>query len=134
MFDQTPEQGRPGRVPALNVLGGVLLPCSTEPLTGFFRDGCCNTGPEDHGLHTVCAVMTAEFLSFSKARGNDLSTPMPRYGFPGLKPGDRWCLCAARWKEALDADAAPRVVLEATHLATLHVVSLDDLRRHAVPA
>ena len=134
MFDQTPEQGRPGRVPALNVLGGVLLPCSTEPLTGFFRDGCCNTGPEDHGLHTVCAVMTAEFLAFSKARGNDLSTPMPRYGFPGLKPGDRWCLCAARWKEALDADAAPHVVLEATHLATLHVVSLDDLRRHAVPA
>jgi uncharacterized protein (DUF2237 family) len=132
MFDQTPEQGRPGRAPSINVLGGVLLPCSAEPLTGFFRDACCNTGPEDHGLHTVCAVMTAEFLAFSKARGNDLSTPMPRFGFAGLRPGDRWCLCAARWKEALDADAAPRVVLEATHLATLQIVSLDDLRRHAI--
>lgn len=131
MFDQTPEEGRPGRAPSINVLGGVLLPCSTEPVTGFYRDGCCNTGAEDMGLHTVCAVMTAEFLTFSRSRGNDLSTPMPQYGFAGLKPGDRWCLCASRWKEAFDADAAPQVVLEATHAVTLRVVSLDDLRRHA---
>jgi uncharacterized protein (DUF2237 family) len=131
MFDQTPEEGRPGRAPSINVLGGVLLPCSTEPVTGFYRDGCCNTGAEDMGLHTVCAVMTAEFLTFSRSRGNDLSTPMPQYGFAGLKPGDRWCLCASRWKEAFDADAAPQVVLEATHAVTLRVVSLDDLKRHA---
>jgi uncharacterized protein len=131
MFDQTPEEGRPGRAPSINVLGGVLLPCSTEPVTGFYRDGCCNTGAEDMGLHTVCAVMTAEFLTFSRSRGNDLSTPMPQYGFAGLRPGDRWCLCASRWKEAFDADAAPQVVLEATHAVTLRVVSLDDLRRHA---
>ena len=131
MFDQTPEEGRPGRAPSINVLGGVLLACSTEPVTGFYRDGCCNTGAEDMGLHTDCAVMTAEFLTFSRSRGNDLSTPMPQYGFAGLKPGDRWCLCASRWKEAFDADAAPQVVLEATHAVTLRVVSLDDLRRHA---
>jgi uncharacterized protein (DUF2237 family) len=110
----------------------VLLPCSTEPVTGFFRDGCCNTGPEDRGLHTVCAVMTAEFLAYSKSAGNDLSTPMPQYGFAGLKPGDRWCLCADRWKEAFDAGAAPQVVLEATHAVTLQVVSLADLKQHAV--
>ena len=132
MFDQTPEQGRPGRAPSINVLGGALLPCSVEPLTGFYRDGCCNTGPEDHGVHTVCAVMTEAFLAFSRARGNDLSTPMPAYGFPGLKPGDRWCLCAARWKEAFDAGAAPKVVLAATHAVTLQVVPLADLRAHAV--
>ena len=132
MFDQTPEQGRPGRAPSINVLGGILQPCSVEPLTGFYRDGCCNTGPEDHGLHTVCAVMTAPFLAFSRARGNDLSTPLPQYGFAGLKPGDRWCLCASRWKEAFDAGAAPQVVLAATHSMTLHVVSLADLRAHAV--
>jgi uncharacterized protein len=133
MFDQTPEEGGgSGRSPSINVLGGVLLPCSTEPLTGFFRDGCCNTGPEDRGLHTVCCVLTAEFLAFSKSAGNDLSTPMPQYGFAGLKPGDRWCLCAARWKEALDAGAAPEVVLEATHAVTLQVVSLTDLKKHAV--
>ncbi len=131
MFDQTPEEGRPGRAPSINVLGGVLLPCSTEPVTGFYRDGCCNTGAEDIGLHTVCAVMTAEFLLFSKSRGNDLSTPMPQYGFAGLEPGDRWCLCASRWKEAFDAGAAPLVVLEATHAVTLDVVSLDDLKQHA---
>ena len=131
MFDQTPEEGRPGRAPSINVLGGVLLPCSTEPVTGFYRDGCCNTGAEDIGLHTVCAVMTAEFLMFSKSRGNDLSTPMPQYGFAGLQPGDRWCLCASRWKEAFDADAAPLVVLEATHAVTLRVVSLGDLQQHA---
>jgi uncharacterized protein (DUF2237 family) len=132
MFDQTPEDGGRGRAPSLNVLGGPLLPCSAAPLTGFYRDGCCNTGREDAGLHTVCAVMTVEFLAFSKARGNDLSTPMPEYGFAGLKPGDRWCLCAARWKEALDAGSAPQVVLEATHALTLHVVSLEDLKRYAV--
>ena len=131
MFDQTPEEGRPGRAPSINVLGGVLEPCSTSPVTGFYRDGCCNTGREDVGLHTVCAVMTTEFLAFSKASGNDLSTPMPQYGFAGLKAGDRWCLCASRWKEALDADAAPLVVLEATHATTLHVVSLEALKKHA---
>jgi uncharacterized protein (DUF2237 family) len=132
MFDQTPEQGRPGRSPSVNVLGGILQPCSLDPVTGFYRDGCCNTGGEDVGLHTVCVVMTPEFLAFSKARGNDLSTPMPQYGFAGLKPGDRWCLCASRWKEALDAGAAPQVVLEATHAATLHVVPLEALKKHAV--
>lgn len=132
MFDQTPEQGRPDRrAPSINVLGGVLEPCSTRPVTGFYRDGCCNTGAEDIGLHTVCVVLTAEFLLFSKSRGNDLSTPMPQYGFPGLKPGDRWCLCASRWKEAFDANVAPEVVLEATHAVTLHVVSLGDLKQHA---
>ncbi len=132
MFDQTPEQGRPDRrAPSINVLGGVLEPCSTRPVTGFYRDGCCNTGAEDIGLHTVCVVLTAEFLQFSKSRGNDLSTPMPQYGFPGLNPGDRWCLCASRWKEAFDANVAPQVVLEATHAVTLHVVSLGDLKQHA---
>ncbi len=132
MFDQTPEEGRGGgRLPAINVLGGALLPCSAEPLTGFYRDGCCNTGREDMGLHTVCAVMTQEFLAYSRAQGNDLSTPMPQYGFPGLQPGDRWCLCAARWKEAYDAGRAPQVVLEATHAATLQIVPLDALRKHA---
>jgi hypothetical protein len=132
MFDQTPEQGRPDRrAPSINVLGGVLEPCSTQPVTGFYRDGCCNTGAEDIGLHTVCVVLTAEFLLFSKSRGNDLSTPMPQYGFPGLKEGDRWCLCASRWKEAFEANVAPQVVLEATHAVTLHVVPLADLKQHA---
>ena len=132
MFDQTPEQGRPDRrAPSINVRGGVLEPCSTRPVTGFYRDGCCNTGAEDIGLHTVCVVLTAEFLQFSKSRGNDLSTPMPQYGFPGLNPGDRWCLCASRWKEAFDANVAPQVVLEATHAVTLHVVSLGDLKQHS---
>lgn len=120
--------------PSVNVLGGALLPCSVAPLTGFFRDGCCNTGPEDRGLHVVCAVMTAEFLAFSRRAGNDLSTPMPAYGFPGLKPGDRWCLCAARWEEARRAGAAPQVLLEATHIAALEVCSLEDLRAHAADA
>ena len=128
MFDQASE---PGRQPAINVLGGPIAPCSVQPLTGFYRDGCCNTGVEDVGLHTVCVVLTAEFLAFSKTRGNDLSTPMPRYHFAGLKPGDRWCLCAMRWKEAFEAGAAPQVVLEATHAVTLHVVELADLRKHA---
>ncbi|WP_428661059.1 DUF2237 family protein [Reyranella sp.] len=131
MFDQTPEQGRPGRAPAINVLGGALQICSGEPLTGFYRDGCCNTGREDHGLHTVCSVMSADFLAFSKAAGNDLTTPMPQYGFAGLQPGDRWCLCAERWKEALEAGAAPQVVLEATHAVTLQVVPLEELKKHA---
>lgn len=117
---------------ARNVLGDRLQSCSEAPVTGFYRDGCCNTGPDDLGLHTVCTLMTAEFLEFSRARGNDLSTPMPEMGFPGLKPGDRWCLCAARWKEALDAGMAPRVFLTATHEATLEVVSLEDLKKYAL--
>ena len=119
---------------AKNVLGGELQSCSLDPVTGFFRNGCCETGPHDLGLHTVCVVMTAEFLAFSKAVGNDLSTPVPDYAFPGLKPGDRWCLCAPRWKEALDAGAAPRVVLEATHEETLAIVTLGVLKDHAVSA
>jgi uncharacterized protein (DUF2237 family) len=117
---------------ARNVLGGELLPCSNRPLTGFFRNGCCETGPEDLGLHTVCAVMTSEFLRFSQSVGNDLSTPQPDFGFPGLKPGDRWCLCAPRWKEALDAGVAPPVVLEATHEETLVITPLGILKDHAV--
>ncbi len=117
---------------ARNVLGERLQSCGEAPVTGFYRDGCCNTGADDFGRHTVCALMTAEFLEFSRSRGNDLSTPMPELGFPGLKPGDRWCLCAARWKEALDAGMAPRVVLTATHEATLELVALDDLKRHAI--
>jgi uncharacterized protein (DUF2237 family) len=116
----------------LNVLGGPLGTCSDRPLTGFFRDGCCNTSDEDVGRHTVCAVMTAEFLEFSKAAGNDLSTPHPEFGFPGLQPGDRWCLCAARWRQAWEAGAAPRVVLNATNEATLEVVSLEALKSLAV--
>lgn len=116
---------------AKNVLGGDLVPCSLDPLTGYYRDGCCNTGGDDYGVHTVCAVMTAEFLEFSRSMGNDLSTPMPQYGFSGLKPGDQWCLCASRWAEAFEAGAAPKVVLEATHFATLDFVSLRDLQQHA---
>jgi uncharacterized protein (DUF2237 family) len=119
---------------ARNVLGGELAPCSLDPVTGFFRNGCCETAGEDVGLHTVCAVMTAEFLAFSRAQGNDLSTPRPEFAFPGLKPGDRWCLCAPRWKEALDAGAAPHVVLEATHEETLAIVPLGVLKDHAVSA
>jgi uncharacterized protein len=119
---------------ARNVLGGELQACSTRPVTGFFRNGCCETSHEDVGMHTVCAVMTAEFLAFSAAAGNDLSTPVPEYGFPGLKPGDRWCLCAPRWKEALDAGAAPRVVLDSTHEETLAIVPLGVLKDHAVDA
>jgi uncharacterized protein (DUF2237 family) len=114
-----------------NVLGGPLAVCCTNPMTGFFRTGCCETGAGDHGSHTVCAHLTAEFLTFSKEQGNDLSTPHPEFGFPGLKPGDRWCLCAARWQEALDAGLAPPVLLAATNALALEVVSLDDLRAHA---
>jgi hypothetical protein len=129
-FDETSR--RPGRRPSRNVLGGVLDICSTKPMTGFFRNGCCDTCAEDLGSHTVCAVMTAEFLAFSKSAGNDLSTPRPEYGFAGLKAGDRWCLCAPRWQEALNAGAAPRVVLRATHEGALEHCSLDDLKRHAI--
>lgn len=116
---------------ARNVLGGELVPCSLDPVTGFYRNGCCETGPHDLGLHTVCAVMTESFLAFSKATGNDLSTPRPEFAFSGLKPGDRWCLCAGRWREALDAGMAPQVVLEATHEETLAVVGLGVLKDHA---
>jgi uncharacterized protein (DUF2237 family) len=115
-----------------NVLGGHSGSCSEKPMTGFFRDGCCNTSDEDFGSHTICVLLTADFLEFSKARGNDLSTPRPEFGFPGLHPGDRWCLCAARWREALHAGKAPRVVLNATNEAALLIVSLDDLKRHAI--
>lgn len=116
---------------AKNVLGEDLIPCSMEPLTGFYRDGCCNTGGSDLGLHIVCAEMTEEFLEFSKMRGNDLLTPQPAMGFPGLQPGDRWCLCVERWKEALQAGMAPRVVLQATHISALEFVELEDLKNHA---
>lgn len=115
----------------LNVLGGPLQACSFDPLTGFTRTGCCETGPDDLGEHTVCARMTEEFLAFSLARGNDLVTPQPQWRFAGLKPGDRWCLCAARWLEAWEAGVAPPVVLEATHEAALRVVPLEALRSHA---
>jgi uncharacterized protein (DUF2237 family) len=115
------------REPDVNVVGGTLLPCSTDPLTGFYRDGCCGTGPEDAGSHTVCAVMTAEFLTFSRVAGNDLSTPRPEWGFPGLAPGDRWCVCASRWLEAYQAGCAPPVVLGATHEAALEVVPIELL-------
>jgi uncharacterized protein len=121
---------RPGT--ARNVLGEPLELCSIKPITGFYRDGCCNTGEEDFGSHTVCAVMTAAFLEFSKARGNDLSTPVPEAGFAGLKDGDRWCLCAPRWQEALEANRAPRVVLRATHEGALAYCALADLKRLAI--
>lgn len=115
-----------------NVLGTELQTCSTDPLTGFYRDGCCRTGPDDLGLHLVCVQATAEFLEFSQQVGNDLSTPIPEYMFPGLQPGDRWCLCAARWKQALEAGLAPPVFLEATHISTLEFVDLEDLQAHAI--
>jgi uncharacterized protein (DUF2237 family) len=115
---------------ARNVLGGELQDCSLDPLTGFFRDGCCRTGADDLGVHVVCARMTAEFLEFSRSRGNDLVTPRPAVGFAGLEPGDQWCLCAARWKEALDAGVAPPVVLEATHMSALEFADLADLKAH----
>ncbi|MBK5938902.1 DUF2237 family protein [Halochromatium roseum] len=117
---------------ARNVLGEPLEICSTEPMTGFMRDGACATGPEDIGSHTVCARVTREFLEYSRSRGNDLMTPMPAFGFPGLKPGDRWCLCAARWQEAFEAGCAPRVALRGTHERALEVCDLGDLKRHAV--
>jgi uncharacterized protein len=114
-----------------NVLGEPLEMCSEDPLTGFTRSGRCETGPQDLGSHTVCARVTQDFLELSRARGNDLTTPQPEFGFPGLKPGDRWCLCAARWQEAFNAGAAPRVVLRATHERALDIVSLSDLKAHA---
>jgi uncharacterized protein (DUF2237 family) len=123
---------RRGRRPSRNVLGGPIGLCSNDPMTGFFRNGCCETSAEDVGSHTVCAVMTEAFLAFSKASGNDLSTPRPEFGFAGLKPGDRWCLCAPRWQEALEADAAPQVVLKSTEEGALRWCALADLTRFAV--
>ncbi len=117
---------------AKNILGTPLEPCCSDPMTGFYRDGLCRTGPGDVGIHTVCVEVTDEFLAFSKSRGNDLSTPAPRHDFPGLKAGDRWCLCAPRWKEALEAGQAPRVILAATHISTLEFVDLEDLKAHAL--
>jgi uncharacterized protein (DUF2237 family) len=117
---------------ARNVLGGTLQTCCTAPMTGFYRDGLCNTGAGDFGAHVVCAQMTEQFLDYTRAQGNDLSTAVPAFNFPGLKPGDRWCLCAARWKEAYDDGVAPPVVLEATHASTLEYVTLDELQQHAV--
>ena len=124
--------GGGGQPNARNVLGERLEVCSLKPMTGFFRDGCCDTSREDVGSHTVCAVMTAGFLAFSQSRGNDLSTPVPEFGFPGLQPGDRWCLCAPRWQEAFNAGQAPRVALRATHEGALAHCSLADLKRSAV--
>ncbi len=117
---------------ARNVLGELLETCSISPLTGFTRSGECETGPEDLGSHTVCARVTRDFLDYSKRRGNDLTTPVPEFDFPGLKPGDRWCLCAARWQEALEAGCAPRVALRSTHAGALEVCALNDLKRHAI--
>lgn len=121
----------PDLPPALNVLGQPLVPCSFDPKTGWFRDGCCRTDDQDQGRHVICAIMTADFLAFSAARGNDLSTPVPAYGFPGLQPGDRWCLCANRWREAWEAGQAPQVVLVSTHYKALKTVPLEALMAHA---
>ena len=118
---------------SVNVLGEPLKPCSFDPMTGFFRDGCCNTGPQDRGRHTVCVRVTAEFLDFSRQRGNDLGTPRPEFGFPGLNPGDRWCLCADRWREALEAGIAPKVILASTHRSVLDSIPLEVLEAHAMP-
>jgi hypothetical protein len=117
--------------PDVNVVGGKLLPCSAEPVTGFYRNGCCSTGPEDIGSHTVCVLLTEKFLEFSRLAGNDLSTPRPEWGFAGLKPGDRWCLCASRWLEANDAGCAPDVVLGATHVRALDVIPIEALTSRA---
>ena len=117
---------------ARNVLGALLQVCSVSPMTGFGRDGVCHTGPQDIGSHTVCVQMTEAFLDYSLQRGNDLVTPVPEYGFPGLKPGDRWCVCAARWLEAAEAGVAPPVVLEATHERALRTVAMGDLQYHAL--
>lgn len=117
--------------PSKNVFGEALTPCSEQPLTGFYRTGCCESGPQDQGKHMVCAIMTDDFLSFSKSRGNDLSTPLPQYHFPGLKAGDKWCLCVLRWKEAYEAGMAPDVDLEATHEESLRVVTMEMLLEHA---
>ncbi|MBT7957839.1 MAG: DUF2237 domain-containing protein [Akkermansiaceae bacterium] len=119
-------------MPNLNVLGEELAVCSTEPMTGFFRDGCCRTGGGDHGLHCVCAVVTEDFLNFSRSQGNDLITPHPEFSFPGLEPGDSWCLCVQRWKEAHDHGCAPKVNLAATSVTALEFVDIDDLKKHAI--
>jgi len=125
------DQDRRNGTPDRNVLGGVLAPCSTDPMTGFTRDGCCRTGLEDLGRHTVCARVTEDFLKFTAERGNDLSTPRPEFRFPGLKPGDRWCLCAGRWDEAREAGCAPPVILEACHEAALEQIPMETLRAYA---
>jgi uncharacterized protein (DUF2237 family) len=127
-----PRPAPPGSLASRNVRGGTLAPCSTDPVTGFYRNGCCDTGPTDGGSHTVCAVVTEEFLAHSKYLGNDLSTPRPQYGFPGLMPGDRWCLCAGRFLQAHDEGVAPRIDLEATHEAALEIVPLEILEAHAL--
>ena len=131
-FDDTENRRDGGRRPGRNVRGGPLAPCSVTPMTGFYRDGCCDTGPADTGSHTVCAVVTDAFLAFSRSRGNDLSTPRPEWGFPGLKAGDRWCLCAPRWQEALEAAVAPDILLAATHEGALRHCAKADLEAHAV--
>ena len=118
----------------INVLGTELMPCSYDPMTGYYRTGCCENHGDDPGMHTVCSRVTESFLEFSASRGNDLSTPMPQYGFAGLKPGDQWCVCAMRWQEAFDEGMACDVVLESTHVSTLEYVDLADLQAHAVPA
>ena len=120
-----------GRETGRNVFNEPLVPCSFDPLTAYFRDGCCRTSEEDAGTHVVCAIMTADFLAFSHSKGNDLSTPRPEWGFAGLKPGDQWCLCALRWKEAWQAGVAPRVVLESTNSRVLDFIALDDLQEYA---
>ena len=117
---------------SLNVLGGELKPCSLDPVTGFYRDGCCNTGPDDLGSHTVCILASKEFLEYSRFRGNDLSTPHPEFGFAGVKPGERWCLCAARWLEAYEQDMAPKVYLQSTHAKALEIVPIDKLKKLAL--
>ena len=130
-FDHNPDRGGEGE---RNVLGGPLTDCSHDPKTGYFRDGCCRTMPGDRGVHTVCAVMTEAFLKFTQSRGNDLSTPRPEYDFPGLKPGDQWCLCASRWLEAYEMGQAPKVKLSACHAKTLEIVPLEALTAHAIDA
>lgn len=129
-MDQT-EKPQPGQHESINVYGETLQTCSDDPLTGFYRDGCCNTGAGDHGSHTVCVSVSDEFLEFSKAKGNDLTTAVPTFNFPGLKDGDRWCLCAARWLEAQQAGCAPRVYLTSTHQKALEVIPLDILQQYA---
>jgi uncharacterized protein (DUF2237 family) len=131
MFDNPPENPRRSDR-QLNVLGTNLEYCGTDPMTGFYRDGCCNTGPDDTGTHTVCVIVTDEFLKFSKSKGNDLSTPVPQYGFEGLKAGDSWCLVALRWEEARMAGTAPRVKLRATNIKTLEYVNIGDLKAHQI--
>jgi hypothetical protein len=128
----TPETNRTRRTSAKNVLGTDLESCCRSPMTGFYRDGKCNTGPGDYGIHVVCAEMTAEFLEFSREAGNDLSTPIPEFGFAGLEPGDCWCLCAARWKQAYDSGMAPRVKLAATHISALEFATLEELQEYAM--